>query len=869
MRLCLFMVIQYSNTRDNMKKGVSYLVKKGRTFVVKHPWCIPHYNGNRLFDIATLKAVGCYMFGLLCLLKGIEIGKTYVCNNITLRKEIDAHLEIVENVLADDWWLNVLITIACFSITAIWLKHVWDDRYLSLKRMMIAVCGMAVLPFFGTFTNIHTAIKIDYTALCWCVLFTQLMLDFIKLWYGRWNVKAPGKSRLKYITELPKENLDEKVRLDYAKSVTEWLFNTDISECAFAVGITSEWGSGKTSFLLDMKKAMEGKCYLIDFKPWHCQTPDQIVNEFFELFRKTIKKVYSPLQKPIIRYAQLLSDVGLPSYMKPLFTILPGMGHSIDSYKSKIECGLKQLDKPVVVSIDDMDRQAAAQLFEVLRLISNTAAFPNLIFIACYDKAYVVRQIVNMGIDESDLYLEKIFPLELSLPKTEDESLIETFRRAMIDMHFLKGKHDKLRSRLTADDEKMIVKLLPTYRKIKRFARVLMTNTMFIMEKIGKKNVDLYDIFLIELVHFSMQDVYMILRDSPEDLLQVTMDDRTRQARYVLQPDSDVEKTLDNRIGRTLEKHEMNLLKKCFEQRNGDKTHYLPYVDSYLNYFCMATPTAHITKDEFATVVSDRSNIRRNVHCWFYKLPVKKSESLYSRLMEVRIKELSLEQWKDHVYLIYSWLCEDDCNVIKDVLSPYLLTDSIHSDEEGAVDVARQYAKIKLDKIIRGQQVNRINMARNLCGYYHLIEKKDTDYLLGCGVIKEMLQLNLGLYLEEKQVHQDAINVVALNGNELHAFVKAHDVAEEDHDPFGGPSYKHRNLIIDDVIKYFESYTDKSSHTQEAKTMYDNGVINRYRSQIYVNHTEMQEEKYSIFGDDKHFEEFLSKCFVGNKLEKL
>ena len=67
----------------------------------------------------------------------------------------------------------------------------------------------------------------------------------------------------------------------------------------------------------------------------------------------------------------------------------------------------------------------------------------------------------------------------------------------------------------------------------------------------------------------------------------------------------------------------MDLLKKCFEQRNGDKTHYLPYVDSYLNYFCLATPTAHITKDEFAKVVSDRSNIRRNVHCWFFKLPVK------------------------------------------------------------------------------------------------------------------------------------------------------------------------------------------------------------------------------------------------------
>ena len=70
------------------------------------------------------------------------------------------------------------------------------------------------------------------------------------------------------------------------------------------------------------------------------------------------------------------------------------------------------------------------------------------------------------------------------------------------------------------------------------------------------------------------------------------------------------------------------------------------------------------------------------------------------------------------------------------------------------------------------------------------------------------------------------------------------------------------------MIKYFEGYTEKSSHLQEAKTMYDNGVVNRYRSQIYMNSSEMKEEKYSIFGDDKHFKEFLSKCFVENKLEK-
>lgn len=848
---------------------LSSLFKKRRTYIIKHPWLKPHFNGNRLIDITTLKTVGWYAFGLLWLLTVIEMGKTYVCNNITIRDEIEDYFIIVENFLTDRWWLNVMITLTCVLTFAIWLKHVWDDRYLSLKRMIMAAGFMAVITFAGTFSNIHSAIKIDYAALCWYVLFVQLLLDFFKLWYRRWNVKVPSKSKLKYITELPKENLDEKVRLDYAKRVSEWLFNTDISESAFAVGITSEWGSGKTSFLLDMKKAMMGKCYLIDFKPWHCQTPDQIVNEFFELFRKTIKEIYSPLQKPIVRYAQLLSDVGLPSYVKPLLGILPSMGHSIDGYKSKIECGLKQLDKPVVVTIDDMDRLAADELFEVLRLIRNTAAFPNLIYVACYDKTYVVKQIVNKGIDESDLYLEKIFPLELSLPKTEEEDLIETFRRAMIEMHFLHGKHDSLRSRLTGDDELMIVRLLPTYRKIKRFARVLMTNTMFIVEKLGKKNVDLYDIFMIELLHFCMQDVYVILRNTPEELLNVTMDDKTRQARYFLYADSSIDEALKRRIGRSLDKYELQLLKKCFEPRDGYKTHYLSYVDSYQKYFCLATPTAQITKEEFADVVVDRSNIRGNVHRWFYKLPIKKSASLYSRLMDVRIKELLPEQWKDHVYLIYSWLCEDDYDLIKDVMAPYLSIDNVRSDDEESVGKAKQYATAKLDKIIRSKKVNRMNVARNLCGYYSLIEKYENGYLVGCEAIKAMLLLNFNLYLEEKQVHQDAINVVALNGNELNAFVKAHDVAASGHDSFGGFSRIHRNLIIDDVIKCFESYTEKSSHWKEAKTMYDNGVNNRYRNTTFVNQTDMKEEKYAIFGDDAHFEEFLKKCFVGEKIEKV
>lgn len=763
----------------------------------------------------------------------------------------------------------MMITLTCIIAFALWLKHVWDDRYLSLKRIVIAVCLMIILTFAGTFTSVHSLLKIDYTALFWCMLLIQIMFDVAKLWNKRWGGRSLWEYGKRYITELPKEGLDKKVRLDYAKKVTEWLFNTDINDSAFAVGITSEWGSGKTSFLLDMKKMMEGKCYMIDFKPWHCQTPDQIVNEFFELFRNEIKDIYSPLQKPILRYAQLLSDTSLPDYVNSLFRLLPDMGHSIDEYKSKIEEGLKQLDKPVVVTIDDIDRLAADEMFEVLRLIRNTAAFPNLIFIVCYDKEYVVKQIQNKGIDESDLYLEKIFPLELSLPKTEEDALMETFRRALIEMRFMNGMQDKLISLMKVEDELIMVRLLPTYRKMKRFARVLMTNATFIIEKMGAKNVDLYDLFLIELIHFCMADVYMILRDRPEEMLEEKMDEGKRQARYYLRESLFTGDNMLHLFNRNFKTYEEELLRKCFSERTGDKIHYLPYINSYLNYFCMATPSAMISQKEFKTVVKDRSSIRKNVHEWFNKIRPKKSASLYSRMMNERIRELTLDEWKAHVFLLSAWMCESDDEKIKDVMEYYLLTENLHIGDDDDDIIMNLYTKSKMEKLIGGKQVNRMNVAKVLVGYYEIIEEKSSSYILGCDEVKELLKLNFLKFMEEKPLKQDAINVIALNGNDLHKFVKANSYAMINKGLFDENSMiVSVNLIIDAVIEYFGAYMEKSSHLQEARQLYEEKKPSRYKTIANYENLDLLNEKNQIFGTDEKYQRFLEECFVDREKVK-
>ena len=155
-----------------------------------------------------------------------------------------------------------------------------------------------------------------------------------------------------------------------------------------------------------------------------------------------------------------------------------------------------------------------------------------------------------------------------------------------------------------------------------------------------------------------------------------------------------------------------------------------------------------------------------------------------------------------------------------------------------------------------------MNVAAVLTGYYCDIEKKETDYLLGCDEVKELLKMNFRKFMEEKQSRQDAINVIALNGNDINTFVKANSYSLSGTNPFGDTETRYKNLIIDDVIAYFSAYEKKSSHLSEAKNFYEFSKINKYRTLQTYNNSELVREKHRLFGSDEVFLKFLSECFV-------
>lgn len=823
-------------------------MKKARKWLRKYRHLTPTLNGVKLFSKKGAKKIFHFIYFMIIIMTIVN-GAKDVIDNIYGDK-LATIFQIANNYLSANTYYNILLGSLVIVCAYYWLMHIYKDQFLSLQRVGGAIIIISILGLRTRYCDIETIFGIDYLRIIVWGLFAGIELDIMKLWHVNWLSKIRERKRTAYITDLPSENLDQKVRGKYAASVAKWLMQTDVSKTSFAVGITSEWGTGKTSFLYDLKKELKNQCYFMEFKPWNCSKPEQIVMEYFEELRKAICPIYSPLQRPIIRYARLLTDMEFPSWVKIVSNFLPSMEHNIDSYKQNIKKGLSQLDKPILVCIDDIDRLAANELFEVLRLIRNTADFENMFYVACYDKNYVIKQISNKGIEDSELYLEKIFPLELTLPKVEDENLVETLRRALIDMNYQQRAPERLFNKIGPVEKDIIIHSLPTFRKVKRFARTLVTNTEFLTQQTDNK-IDLYELFLLELIHFCMPKLYTILRDNPQELLDINRDERNKIARYELKSN------ITELTGKALSKQGNDLLRLLMSSPKDDKVHHLSVVDSYPNYFCFAVPSSIISQDEFDEMVKDKSSKKQKIHKWFWKRPLKRNSSLFTRFMSVRTKEIEHDDWKNYFDALIYWICEGEFELIHLVMEKFLNKNNYKNDVINNQQELAEYFKKRYNRALTPENCQHNSIAQTLSYFYENMKQNQTDYILNGDDVMEMIKNNFNTWVGKNNAW-DAINVIALDGNELNKHIKSYCVKNTIINNFGDSIITYNNVIITYVIKYFTN--KKSSHIKDAKEIYDDND-NRYKNPIYVTDKDLKEEKKLIFGDEELYNQYIEFCF--------
>ncbi|WP_194761185.1 KAP family P-loop NTPase fold protein [Pantoea ananatis] len=91
-------------------------------------------------------------------------------------------------------------------------------------------------------------------------------------------------------------------------------------------------------------------------------------------------------------------------------------GESLDKVRKALETRLRELDRPLVVFVDDIDRLEPDQIRMLLRQVKANANLPNIVFVLLFQPSIVERALDPVADNDGRAFLEKIVQTNFDLP---------------------------------------------------------------------------------------------------------------------------------------------------------------------------------------------------------------------------------------------------------------------------------------------------------------------------------------------------------------------------------------------------------------------------------------------------------------------
>lgn len=222
------------------------------------------------------------------------------------------------------------------------------------------------------------------------------------------------------------------------------VLQNDFNE-GFVIGIEGAWGSGKSSIAnLVISRLKEEKISTVEFSPWLVGNRDAMIVELFKALRVALKtepkalealKKFSDVAARLSPLATLADEWGVPGSKlagKALDAASSEAGRfsseSMGKAKAAITSALENLDSPVVIFVDDLDRLDPTEAVEVLRLVRAVTDFPNVIYILAYDLEVLARNIeATLKVPDGRSFLEKIVQVSFRVPDADPFDLKNWF----------------------------------------------------------------------------------------------------------------------------------------------------------------------------------------------------------------------------------------------------------------------------------------------------------------------------------------------------------------------------------------------------------------------------------------------------------
>ncbi len=435
-----------------------------------------------------------------------------------------------QSKISDIIVFTVILLLSFWTYSKSKIRFYLKNSYIVYSLFLLIACIYIRLNYESSLLEMYYLPKIKY----FDVLFILAIIPVILL-LGFWGQnKRSNSEESDFFDDSPINNPDEDILNRRQKAIqVSRLIKGNKSKTSLAIGIVGEWGNGKTSFMGFVEKSFkdDNKYIIVHFNSWLNISINSIINDFFNTVEKEISIYSLDISKQIKKYGNNVLSINKNSVTETLLNAIKVIpDNSLSEDFNTLNNLLNKLDKKVIVFFDDLDRLQPNEVFEVLKLIRNTASFDVFNYVVGYDKAYLNEALEKYNIPFSNKYYEKIFLKEFPLPPITQGQINNFIKEKILQIiperqHEIQAFFGYLDTFILYNDEN-IFKSINNIRNAKRFLNEFKIS----IEKV-KHDIYLEDFILIKLLKFSYYDVYRLLFNK-EAYIEVNKDKSMGNYKY-------------------------------------------------------------------------------------------------------------------------------------------------------------------------------------------------------------------------------------------------------------------------------------------------------------------------------------------------
>lgn len=280
-------------------------------------------------------------------------------------------------------------------------------------------------------------------------------------------------------------------------------------DSSFVFALQGDWGEGKSSILNLLSRDLEnsGKHLVMRFQPWFFSNTEQLLRGFLRDFELVINKTYLfPSFSGLIRkYKDLILFPLKTKYLVDFSFLMKE--ETLDEVKVRLSSMMANLDKKIVIFVDDLDRLSKEEALQILKMVKLISNFPNTVFVLSFDHQ-ILNELLVKGREKNKYFLDKIVQKVMYLPKADQKDLddyLEVCLKRLLDTVDVSENERtngmKIFSEVYRTDTR---RMFTTLRLIKRYVNSLRAT----VSSSVIKEVSLEDVLLIEVVRVLYPKVF-------------------------------------------------------------------------------------------------------------------------------------------------------------------------------------------------------------------------------------------------------------------------------------------------------------------------------------------------------------------------